>query len=151
METPSSPGQWLIAKTNSFWVVFADGVNTPKGVSDSISKRQHKSFQILLFILQTFPTIYKRKGALCVLGGNGRECKADKFCAHRPIYRFRLLILMCAAHLGFISNNDNHSATRKTQAHPKIENVEHVFKKEKKKQKLFANVRIFCPTKKKTY
>ena len=44
-----------------------------------------------------------------VLGGNGRECKADKLCAHRPIYRFRLLILMCAAPLGFISNNDNHS------------------------------------------
>ena len=40
----------------------------------------------------------------------------------------------------FMCNNDNQTATQKTPKNEKRRN-----------QKLFANVRIFCPTKRKTY
>ena len=64
----------------------------------------------------------------------------------------RLLILMCAAAVDFISNNDNHSARwRAPKAAQKLQSVNTCAKKEKENQKLFTNVRIFCPTKKKTY
>ena len=58
---------------------------------------------------------------------------------------------MCAAVADFISNNDNHSATQTHEKRIKIVKGEHVFRKEKKKQQLFASVRIFCPTDGKTY
>ena len=59
---------------------------------------------------------------------------------------------MCAATVRFISNNDNHSAEEHTKKSAHFaSNAHQTPKKEKKKQKLFANVRIFCPIKKKTY
>ena len=71
--------------------------------------------------------------------------------AHRPVSRVRLLILMCAATADFISNNDNHSTEESAKKTIFFANGEYIFQKEKKKPQLFASVRIFCPTKKKTY
>ena len=70
---PDPDGQWLIAKTNSFWVLLAEGVNTPKKGMDSISKRQHKSFQILLFISVTFPLDIAHRERREILRGNGQR------------------------------------------------------------------------------
>ena len=87
------------------------------------------------------------------MGGNGRRYAVDKpfLCAHRPVCLVRLLILMCTAAANFISNNDNHSAARTAKKNENFA-IEHtILKKEKKKAKHFASVRIFYPTKKKTY
>ena len=109
--SPSNPVQRLIAKTNSFSVVLAEVVTLPPKARDSISKRQHKSFQILLFIIFYLSICGRKRGAPCFWGGQRARFGRDAFSTKTDAFSHALLlILMCAARGDFISNNDNHSA-----------------------------------------